>query len=293
MTPPVFEMMSSVRGGAKPRWTPRKHGHLLSGRVGHADARNDARQVGVTGDAGAGVGQPVGPLEAARARAAHRGDGPSAEQKPVLNEARSRRRSFRRLLSTSTPDRAVGVSPFSCSRSWCSKCARTPKSVSLAMPNARWCTLTRGSMPQAVIFAQASFVAAGRVEIRHAAAVRIRRVVRPLGGVARLPPPVAAERVPVQIRRHRDVAAHGDRVRCGGAVPIRVEEVVLERIAAGIRDVFVLPQPRVGDVRILAVVVAAERHTSGSAPTPCTTLPFTSLSLKFRFSREPSPCFRM
>src|SRR5688572_25223911 len=44
-----------------------------------------------------------------------------------------------------------------------------------------------------------------------------------------------------------------------GAVAVGVEEVVAEWIRARVRRVFVQSQPRIGDVRIFAVVVAAER----------------------------------
>src|SRR5688572_4903915 len=52
-----------------------------------------------------------------------------------------------------------------------------------------------------------------------------------------------------------------------GAVAVGVEEVVAEWIRARVRRVFVQSQPRIGDVRIFAVVVAAERPRLARADT--------------------------
>ena len=168
-------MMSSVRGGAKPRWTPPK-------TVTCSPVVWDTPMPGMTRVRSV---SPVTPAPALASRLM-RSKRTCSSRTPGVTVQPPNRNLFstklgiaaslvRRLLSTSPPERAVGVFPFSCRRSCCSKCARTPKSVSLVMPKARWWRVTARLDAPRVIFPQSSFVAARRVQVRHAPAQRDRR----------------------------------------------------------------------------------------------------------------------
>ena len=110
------------------------------------------------------------------------------------------------------------------------------------------------------VLAQATLVAAGRVEVGEAAAGRVAGVVGPLARVARLPPPVPVEVRVIGAREELRAVAHVELVRRGRGPVGRVHVVVLERVAA--RIVFPLREreARVRDLGFLVVVAAAQRE---------------------------------
>src|SRR5687768_7138006 len=85
------------------------------------------------------------------------------------------------------------------------------------------------------VAAQPSLVPARGVEVGHARAARVARVVGPLARVARLPPPVPPEVRAVDLGGDERARAGGPGVPRGGAVAVAVEEVVVERVLARVR----------------------------------------------------------
>src|SRR5688572_17534816 len=111
-----------------------------------------------------------------------------------------------------------------------------------------------------VVAPQPPFIAARRVEIGHAAARRVRRVIRALRRIARLTPPMTAEYLCVAGGGKGDVVTEERAVRRGRTSPVAIELVVPERVAARVRAVLVVAKPAVSELGKLAVVVAFDRE---------------------------------
>ena len=106
-------------------------------------------------------------------------------------------------------------------------------------------------VPVLIVLPQPAFGAACRIQIGHAAAQWIRRVIGALAGVRRLAPPIAVKPERIgragELQRVRDAPCMRER----SSEAFRLEAIIRKRIAVGVGEVFRLCETRIGNLAVL------------------------------------------